>query len=154
MQDDTIKAYARAFAVVANAIKREDASYNIPNLIDKCSRYPVQGFTEAYQLAMRTNALTDRDEELIRVFLDAVDPGDIYQSEPLPPERQGVWVIAYQHWREAYTPAQAAEALGVTKQRISALIKDGKLDAIKAGKYVYISCASVQRRLKGIAIAS
>lgn len=41
---------------------------------------------------------------------------------------------------------QAAEALGITKGRLSTLIKEGKMKAVKEGKGVIISVDEVERR--------
>ena len=148
MQDAAIKAYARAFCVVAHELE-QTGKYNIPKLIDRCAERPYDGFTQPYLMAIRENVLTSKDIELISSFFEDVDPDDeLHLDRPLSQEKQGMWLLEYMHWREMYTPAQAAEKLGVTKQRISALIKDRKLQAVKCGGSYYISGASVNMRAK------
>ena len=44
------------------------------------------------------------------------------------------------------TPDQAAKVLGVTKQRVSALIKNEQLDAVKIGGRYYLTSYSVHQR--------
>jgi hypothetical protein len=44
------------------------------------------------------------------------------------------------------TVAQAAEMLGVSRQRVHILIKDGALDSVRRHRHVYVSIASVEAR--------
>ena len=147
MQDETVKAYARAFAVVEKAILKVDPKFNTTKIMQKSMGYPIMGFTDILSKATLMHALTPRDNELIGAFLYDVEPDDVSSDKQhIGVVQQGKWLITYNHWQEVYTPTQAAEALGITTPRITALIKAGKLEAIKVGKYVYIAGASVHLR--------
>ena len=48
---------------------------------------------------------------------------------------------------EYMTVAQAAERLGVSRQRVHALIGDGALEAVRRHRHVYVSIASIEARI-------
>ena len=52
------------------------------------------------------------------------------------------------HERGVLSLTEAAEALGVSRQRVHALLKSGKLDGYKVGNSWNISAESVEKRLE------
>ena len=150
MNDKTVAAYAKAFTVVQRALDRgkKPGDRNNPYDWEKCCLRPSDGFTPLYLRAVKTHALTQTDEDLIAAFLDEVDADDnIHTPRPIPPEQQALWQLTYFHWDKVYTVEEAAEELGVSKQRITALIRNGQLDAVKVrNRYYYIAGYSVERR--------
>lgn len=139
--EKTIKAYARATTVLDRAM-----GGLTPSQFDHCCEKPVDTFTQLYLQATKRGILSSTDEDIISACLNEVDEVDIHNATPLPVPLQGVWQLEFFHWREVFTPEQAAEELGITRQRISQLISDGKLEAMKVGKRYFISGASVNRR--------
>lgn len=148
MQDATVKSYARAFAVITRALKENGSRIDLPSLIDKASADPVDGFTPVFVKAVHENVLVTKINRLVQTILDEVDStDDLHPARPLPQYQQGLWLLEYEHWKDYMTPSEAAEKLGVTKQRISALIQNDQLEAIKVGKNWYISSFSVDTRI-------
>lgn len=152
MKDSTVKAYARAFCVLRRAILRKDdtgradGSVITPHMLEECMSRPADGMTPLFLRATKMKALTEADNDLIGAFLEGVDVEDIHTPRPIPQEQQGIWLLEYYHWRDYYTVSEAADELGVSKQRISKLIKDGRLDYVKVRNRYYISNQSVELR--------
>lgn len=147
MNDQSAKAYAKAYGVIERAMARKGSPLSAHDR-DTCIDRPFDGFTPLYLRAVKMGALTETDERLIGLFLDEVDPrDDLHAERPIPIPQQGVWELEYEHWRELYTPGEVATKLGVTKQRVSALIKNGQLDSVKIGGRYLVPNYSVTRRL-------
>jgi len=48
---------------------------------------------------------------------------------------------------EYMTVAQAADRLGVSRQRVHILVQEGALDSVRRHRHVYVSIASIEARL-------
>ncbi len=145
--NEIVKAYARAYGVCERAIKRAGGRITGTER-DFCEANPPAGFTIVYMKAVRMRALDSRDEQLIGLYLDSV-PGDfeVKQDKRISFEKRGVFTLEKTRWHDM-TPDQAAKVLGVTKQRVSALIKNEQLDAVKIGGRYYLTSYSVHQRAR------
>ena len=157
MDKKSVEAYAKAYCVLWRRLDHLSKTEPKPNSIalhaadiNRAAMYPARGFTDAMTKALKFHAITDEDNDLIGQFINDVDDTDLQFDKPVNLELQGLWQQTYYKWRTIYTPAQAAETLGVTKQRISDLIKNGQLDYVKVGRRYYIPGYSVDRRVREV----
>lgn len=149
MQDKEVRAYAQATATVQRAFKRHNDLLGA-NIVNEAARFPARGFMMALQDGLKKDYITPEDHRLIASYLDVLDGSvDNEDEEPLG-NRQGCnWWVLYYQWQRLMTAKEAADELGVTRQRISALKKAGKLDYVTVDGHDYFTCASVtQRRIQ------
>ena len=155
MKDDEVRACARTFCILRKALRRAGVKERNPERFgptpaefENCGRSPLKGLTPLFIKAARNRVLTEADDAFIAATLDEVDASDENMNCRLDERQQGIWQIEYYHWRDYYTPEQVAEKLGVTRQRVSALMKSGQLESIKINsRKCYIPGYSVERRL-------
>lgn len=148
MEDKEVKAYAQSLAAVERAYRRNGDALDA-NIVNEAARFPARGFMMALREGLAKGYITPDDHRLIAAYLDALDgPSETEDEEPLG-DRQGCnWWILYYHWQDIMTAKKAAEELGVTTQRVSALKRSGKLEHVTVSGHDYFTRASVfQRRI-------
>lgn len=143
--EEIVRAYARAYGVCEKAIKRAGGRITDTEY-DFCEANPPAGFTIVFLKAVRMRALSRHEEQLIGYYLESV-PGDfsVDQNKRTSFEKRGIFLLEKMRWHDM-TPEQAAKELGVTKQRVSVLIKNEQLDAIKIGGRYFVTSHSVHQR--------
>lgn len=143
MKDQTVWAYARAYEVAKRAIEREGGHVTEAEDLNSL-RQPQRIFAQLYNKASMMGALNDYDEGLIRHYLDeATETPEL--DEVVNPSQQQIMIWAAMDWHNL-TPAQAAEELGITEQRVRQLIQSRLLDAVKIKGKWFVSGKSVRRR--------
>lgn len=147
MLTSDVKAFAKAFVVVKKALERVKQEVTA-NDIDYAAEHPAEGFTRLLMRAVKNHAISNEDNDLIAAFIDEVD-GAFEDEDKTTADQCCTWFVIYYQWQDLYTASEAAKMLGVTKQRISALKKAGKLEYVSVHGRDYFPNATIeQRRLK------
>lgn len=144
MQDIVVRAYAQSMAVLKRAYEREGGRLDERHVKD-AMRHPAVAFTRALTEAMRHGVVSHWDSDQIGAFLGQID-GPIEDDDATDSRQACEWVITYEQWARVYRPSEVAEELGVSKQRVSALKRAGKLDCVTVKGRDLFSGASVEQR--------
>lgn len=95
-----------------------------------------------------TNGLETHIESLVAYGMDV--PPATFGNEPESADERATIISFYVDCDvlDGYvTASEAARALGVTRARVSHLIRDGQLDAYRKGRSTYVTRTSLDKRL-------
>lgn len=152
MNRQSIKGYAIAAKVLDEALRGKVDGEKLACIFDDLCANPRVGLAKYMHLAAANHVLDDVDADLTEA-LSLVDPDE---GGELTVEEQGYlildWYKARDRAPEGVTVRHAAEALGVSQQRVLALINAGHLKAEKPkGRWVVDpeSLASLVERRRG-----
>lgn len=140
--------YGQIYRIVRDAINKDAERegrdcYGLDGFtIDNVFYHPDTGLALLMRKAFASRALTPQDEDRIGYYMDGIDLGwydDGYDKDQFV---CGVGVGI----RKAHTvsAADAARSLGVTPGRITQMIAEGKLKAIKVHGSVYVTPGSLE----------
>lgn len=140
--------YGQVYRIVRDALnkdaKRKDRDcYGIDSFTtDNVFYHPDTGLALLMRKAFASRALTPQDEDRIGYYMDGIDPTwheDGYDKDQFA---CGVGVGI----RKAHTvsAAEAARSLCVTPGRVTQMIAEGKLKAIKVRGSVYVTPGSLE----------
>lgn len=107
-----------------------------------------QGDTYDDVIESINNGLESHVEGLVAFGMDV--PASTFGHEP---EKEGERMAVFSFYADPepvdgyVTAAEAARILGVTKPRVSHMIRDGVLDALRKGRSTYITTNSLERRI-------
>lgn len=135
--------YGKAYRIMQGALWREGQDYS-PYEIGKMMSRPGEGFAIANSRAFRSRALRQSDIDIIAAYMDGVESPD-WWADGYDADQYACGVGIGMHQAHTVLAAEASRMLGVTRGRVTQMIDEGKLDAIKVKGHVYITQGSIER---------
>lgn len=131
MDRETIRGYAIAAKVLDERLRGKVSGERLDSLFDRYCDDPRKVLPEYVRLAV-ANGVARKAESEVADALELVNPEE---SGPLTIEEQGDlildWYKARERPEDGATVGDAVRALGVSRQRVIALINQGQLKATK-----------------------
>ena len=148
MRDDTIRALARYNHYIVNELKKKGVRLS-DAIVGSYQMAPGRGMVELTRLATANSLMSDPSvHDMLAALGDAIDADDCNTGN-IPVEKQSTYILEWMQKGDfrTMTVKEAADTLGVSTQRVYALLKEGKLDGIRIpeGQTVYVR--SVERRM-------
>lgn len=132
----------RAFEAAGDGLKEAER--------DSFFRFPKEMLAVIYRRAIACRAVTDEVEAEIVGALDLMDgsEGDYgTRARPLSVSDMGALMMACHHYdAERVSVREAADALGVSVQRVYALLDEGRLEGIDVKGKKSVFASSLARR--------
>ena len=150
MRDDTIVALARANKFLWTVLEADGANMSDVRR-ERYQRQPGLGL-EQMQREVISRGIMDEDVvDMMSALVDAIDDQDVSVTESLPPTRQGTYAFEWMRFRDfdTMTVKEAADALGVSTQRVYRLIQEGKLLSVTMHGTRKVFTHQVNRRKRG-----
>jgi hypothetical protein len=150
MRDDTIRALARYNHYLVNELRDVGIRLNDARVGDY-QLAPGRGMVELTRLAAEHGLLSKPVVGDMITALGADIDADDCTTDNIPVVKQGPYVLEWMQKGDfrTMTVRAAAGALGVSTQRVYALLKEGKLDGVRLPKGQMVYARSVERRLEG-----
>lgn len=110
----------------------ENAGKHVPqNVLDMCFARPITGVGQLNLRCIAERVLDEADSDLLGYYIGNAPEGMLATLVDESRLRGGFALGNF--WYHDVPALRAAERLGVTRQAISKLVKEGKLDGVKVG---------------------
>lgn len=106
------------------------------------------GLAELQREVTSGHLMTDEVVEMMGALIDDIDPDDVSSSAVLNAAQQGTYILEWHFQRDfrVVTVKKAAEMLGVSTQRVYALLSEGKLRGVTLSGRRMVYRFTVERR--------
>ncbi|MBR3160073.1 MAG: helix-turn-helix domain-containing protein [Atopobiaceae bacterium] len=149
MKEETIKALARANKYMCEVLGKNGHNVSATRL-GKYQERPGMGFVELHREVLSLGLYDDDVSAMIAALVADVDADDMSATEFIPVVKQGTYVLAQIHQRsfEIETIRDTSERLGVSRQRVYAMLKSGKLNGVTYKGARMVFSYSVDARIR------
>lgn len=132
MRDDTVRILARVNKYLYLTLMEGGHDVSVTRL-GKYQAQPGLGFVEMRQEVARSGLMTPEVASMVASLIADMDEDDFSVHERLPVLKQGPYTLEWVHQIdfEIISVKEAADALGVSTQRVYKLLQGGKLRGVR-----------------------
>lgn len=142
MNREELRAFGAVFRVLTDAIEGAGGTVTATDR-NRMYERPLEGLAVLHAKAMAESALDDEDMGIISALTDEIGSPE---GGRLSLEDQGHVILGYQSYGQTVGAEDAADELGITKQRVYKLVDDGLLRGYKVRGRWRVTRASLDRR--------
>lgn len=148
MRDDTIRALARANKYLWGLLEA-DGELMTDVRFGNYQRRPAMGLAELQREVMTRRLMTEEVTEMMSALVDDIDPDDVSSTAVLNAAQQGTYILEWHFQRDfrVVSVREAANMLGVSTQRVYALLSEGKLRGVTLSGRRMVYRFTVERRI-------
>ncbi len=148
MRDDTIRALARANRYLWGLLEA-DGELMTDVRFGNYQRRPAMGLAELQREVMSHNLMTEEVTEMMSALVDDIDSDDVSSTAVLNAAQQGTYILEWHFQRDfrVVSVKTAADMLGVSTQRVYALLSEGKLRGVTLSGRRMVYRFTVERRI-------